>query len=298
MYERIMVPLDGSNAAEEVLPYVEELASKFESEILLVSVAEPKPAETDHLFRAYLQSIKSRIETELGDWGAKAKTQINVEVLSGKPANEILRCAEEKNASLLVMASRGRSGEGPWLLGNIAAKVLRATTKPVLLIRNEAPAEGLQRKGLIKRILVPLDGSKVAEQIVPHAEELAKVMGGQIILFQAHESLLKMMPPESFSAISEEEIKVAIKHKEEDAKGYLKTIAGPLREMGLTVSEVVASGNPADVILDYAASNAVDIITMSTHGLSGIKRWVFGSVTDKVLHSGDMPILVARAREQ
>jgi nucleotide-binding universal stress UspA family protein len=66
----------------------------------------------------------------------------------------------------------------------------------------------------------------------------------------------------------------------------------------LTVSEVVASGNPADVILDYAASNAVDIITMSTHGLSGIKRWVFGSVTDKVLHSGDMPILVARAREQ
>jgi nucleotide-binding universal stress UspA family protein len=65
--------------------------------------------------------------------------------------------------------------------------------------------------------------------------------------------------------------------------------------MGLTVSEVVVSGDPADVILHYAESSAVDIITMSTHGLSGIKRWVFGSVTDKVLHAGDMPVLVVRA---
>jgi len=298
MYERIMVPLDGSNAAEVVLPYVEELASKFESEILLVSVAEPKPTETDHLFRAYLQSIRSRMETELGDWGAKAKTQINVEVLSGKPANEILRCAEENKVNLLVMASRGRSGEGPWLLGNIAAKVLRATSQPVLLIRSEASEKKPEHKSLFSRILVPLDGSKVAEQIIPHAGGLAKRTGGELILLQAFQKVEREVSGEGFGAITEEALIQENKRRGEEAMAYLKTMGNPLREKALTVSEVVVSGDPAEKILEYAESNAVDIITMPTHGRSGIKRWVFGSVTDKVLHAGDMPILVVRAREQ
>jgi len=298
MYERIMVPLDGSNAAEMVLPYAEEIATKFNSEIALVSVAEPTPAESDHLFRAYLKTIQEKVRTELGNWGAKPGTPVTIEVLAGKPAQEILSYAADKNVSLVVMASRGTSGEGPWLLGNIAAKVLRATTKPVLLVRKEAPAEGLQRKGLIKRILVPLDGSKVAEQIVPHAEELARCMGAELILFQAYESFLGVISGEAMVTMSAEEIKEANRHREEDAKAYLRTIAGTLREMGLTVSEVVVPGDPADVILSYAESNAVDMISMSTHGLSGLKRWVFGSVTDKVLHAGDMPVLVVRAAGQ
>jgi len=295
MYDRIMVPLDGSNAAETVLPYAEEIATKFNFEIALVSVAEPTPAESDHLFRAYLKTIQEKVRTELENWGAQPGTRVTTEVLAGKPAQEILSYAADKNVSLVIMASRGTSGEGPWLLGNIAAKVLRATTKPVLLVRKEAPAEGLQRKGLIKRILVPLDGSKAAEQIVPHAEELARGMGAELILFQAHESFLGVISGEAMVTMSAEEIKEVNKHREEDAKAYLKTIAGTLREMGLTVSEVVVSGDPADAILNYAESNAVDIISMSTHGLSGIKRWVFGSVTDKVLHAGDMPVLVVRA---
>jgi nucleotide-binding universal stress UspA family protein len=298
MYERIMVPLDGSNAAEMVLPYAEEIATKFNSEIALVSVAEPTPAESDHLFRAYLKTIQEKVRTELGNWGAKPGTPVTIEVLAGKPAQEILSYAADKKVSLVVMASRGTSGEGPWLLGNIAAKVLRATTKPVLLVRKEAPAEGLQRKGLIKRILVPLDGSKVAEQIVPHAEELARCMGAELILFQAYESFLGVISGEAMVTMSAEEIKEANRHREEDAKAYLRTIAGTLREMGLTVSEVVVPGDPADVILSYAESNAVDMISMSTHGLSGLKRWVFGSVTDKVLHAGDMPVLVVRAAGQ
>jgi nucleotide-binding universal stress UspA family protein len=298
MYERIMVPLDGSNAAEMVLPYAEEIATKFNSEIAMVIVAEPTPAESDHLFRAYLKTIQEKVRTELGNWGAKPGTPVTIEVLAGKPAQEILGYAADKNMSLVVMASRGTSGEGPWLLGNIAAKVLRATTKPVLLVRKEAPAEGLQRKGLIKRILVPLDGSKVAEQIVPHAEELARGMGAELILFQAYETFLGVISGEAMVTMSAEEIKEANRHREEDAKAYLRTIAGTLREMGLTVSEVVVPGAPADVILSYAESNAVDIISMSTHGLSGLKRWVFGSVTDKVLHAGDMPVLVVRAAGQ
>jgi len=142
---------------------------------------------------------------------------------------------------------------------------------------------------------VPLDGSEVAEQIIPHAQGLAKVMEGEVILFHVYESLISMISGDALTPLSKDEVREANKHREEEAKGYLKTVAGPLREKGLMVSEVVACGNPADIILDYAESNAVDIIAMSTHGLSGIKRWVFGSITDKILHAGDMPVLVVRA---
>src|SRR5512137_586267 len=89
MYERIMVPLDGSNAAEMVLPYAEEIATKFNSEIVLLSVAEPTPAESDHLFRAYLKTIQEKVRAELSYWGARTGTPVTVELLFGKPAEEI-----------------------------------------------------------------------------------------------------------------------------------------------------------------------------------------------------------------
>ena len=101
MYARIMVPLDGSNASERALPYVEEMATKFNSEIALVSVAEPAPAESDHLYRAYLNTIQEKVRAELSEWGARPGTRVDVEVLVGKPAEEILTYAAGKDVSLV-----------------------------------------------------------------------------------------------------------------------------------------------------------------------------------------------------
>ena len=95
MYERIMVPLDGSNAAEMVLPYAEEMATKFKSEIALVSVAEPTLAESDHLFRTYLRTIQEKVRAEVIDWGARPGKRVDVEVLVGKPADQILTYAAD-----------------------------------------------------------------------------------------------------------------------------------------------------------------------------------------------------------
>jgi nucleotide-binding universal stress UspA family protein len=294
MYERIMVPLDGSKAAEMALPYAEEIATKFNSEIALVCVAQPSMANCGHLLRAYLRAIQEKVKVELSDWGAKPGTRVSAEIVVGKAAEEISTYAASKNVSLVVMAGRNRPGESPWLFGHIVPKVLRETSRPVLLVRKEATREGLQRKALIKRIMVPLDGSKAGEQIVIHAEEVAKVTGAEVILFRAYKSLMRPISVE-FYTMPEEEVRKINKHREEEAKGYLKSIAGRFREKGLTVSEVTVSGNPADVISGYAESNAVDILTMSTHGLSVIKRWIFRRVSDRVLHAGDMPVLFARA---
>jgi len=219
---------------------------------------------------------------------------VESEVLLGKPASEILRYADENNVSLITMASRGRSSRGPWLLGNIAAKVLRVTGKPVLLIRAAADKAVLQQKSLVKRILVPLDGSKLGEVAIPYAEALAQVLGAEIVLFQA------FTPPTVEGAYRYSSIPpTAFKEREEkiraSAMDYLDSLGKAFQEKGLQALSVVREGSAPEQILEYAEANGIDLIAMSTHGRSGIGRWVWGSVTDKVLHAGDTAVLTVRA---
>jgi len=294
MYEKILVPLDGSSAAEIALPYAEEIAAKQGAEIILASVSELTAVETDHLYRSYLEGIAGQVESQLKDWGAKAETKVKSEVLLGTPASEILRYADENDVSLIIMASRGRSSRGPWLLGNIAAKVLRATGKPVLLIRAPADKAALQQKSLVRRILVPLDGSKLGEVAIPQAEALVQVLGAELILFQAFVTPISVggyerysVPPTAFKE-REEQIRAS-------AMDYLDSLGKVFQEKGLKTLSVVREGSAPEQILKYAETNGIDLIAMSTHGRSGIGRWVLGSVTDKVLHAGDMAVLTVRA---
>jgi nucleotide-binding universal stress UspA family protein len=293
MYKRVLVPLDGSKAAEIALPYAKEITAKFGADFCLVSVSEPGRGEEDHLYQAYLDRVLEQVRGQLEEWGAKEKGELNRAVLTGRPANEILRYADETNVDLIVMTGRGRTGSGPWVLGNVAAKVLRATVKPVLLVKVAADSAALQQRKLIKRILLPLDGSKVGEAAIPLAEELAKILVAEIILLRA---LLAGDPAGGWDATmysprhEEEE-----EHRRESAMTYLNDVRDALEKKGLRVSSAVTMGLPPDQILDYSEANAVDLIAMSTHGRSGIGRWVFGSVTDKVLHAGEIPVLVVRA---
>ena len=290
MYERILVPLDGSSAAEIVLPYTEELASKFGAAIILVIVSEHTVDERDHLYRTYLERITEQVKLQLEGWGARGRAKLKSEVLVGRPANEILRYADKNNVSIITMASRGHFGQGPWLLGNIAAKVLRATNLPVLLIRSSPENETLQRTRLIRRILVPLDGSVTGEAAIPQAETLARALGAELILFHAVEPLTGFIGSEAYAIYPEKE-----GQRSEAAVGYLDRVEKGLQEKGLRTSSAVDLGSASEKILEYAEANFIDLIAMSTHGRSGIGRWVFGSVTDKVLHAGDTPVLTVQA---
>lgn len=292
MFKKILVPLDGSNAAEFVLPYAEEIASRIGAEIILASVSEPTADRRDRLYRSYLENVEEQVQGRLEGWEAKKETKVHREVLLGRPATEITRYADERDVSLIIMASRGLSGGGPWFLGNIAAKVLRITGKPVLLIRTQADNAALQKRRLVKRILLPLDGSSVGEMAIQYADPLAQGLGAELVLLQ----ILK--PQVLF--VGEGDMFGAMYHEDEDrrrasATAYLSSVGKTFQEKGLSTSIAVGSGSPADKIIDYAEANAVDLIAMSSHGRSGIGRWVFGSVTDKVLHSGDTAVLTVRA---
>lgn len=292
MFKKILVPLDGSNAAEIVLPYAEEIACRIGAEIILASVSEPTADRRDRLYRSYLENVEEQVQDRLEGWEAKKEAKVHREVLVGRPASEIVRYADEKNVNLIIMASRGLSGQGPWFLGTIAAKVLRVTAKPVLLIRTPVDNAALQKRQLVNRILLPLDGSSVGEAAIQYAEALSQGLGAELVLLQ-------ILKPEVLF-VGEGDMFGAMYHEDEDrrrasAMAYLNSVGKAFQEKGLSASIAVGAGSPADKIIDYAEANAVDLIAMSTHGRSGIGRWVFGSVVDKVLHAGDTAILTVRA---
>ncbi len=292
MFERILVALDGSKPAEMVIPYAEEIAAKLGSRLMLVSVSESAGADTEHLYQAYLKRMADQVQNELWEWGVRDAAHVEGKILVGKPANAILRRADRSNVGLLVMASRGSSGQGrPWLLGSIAAKVLRATGKPVLLIRAPAKREAVQQRRLIRKILVPLDGSGPGESAIPYAEALAQASGAELVLAQVLEPAITWGSYEGYASYRAPE---DWETRKASATAYLDDVGKQLKERGITASSVVVLGSPAEQIIDYAKANSIDLIAMSTHGRSGIGRWVFGSVADKVLHAGDTPVLVVR----
>ena len=293
MYETILVTLDGSSAAEIVFPYVEDIAAKLGSQIALVSVSESGSTDLGLLHRYYLERTTEMVLAQLQGRGADDISKVYSKALLGAPAKEILQYAEEADASLIVMASRGSSGGGPWFLGSVAAKVLRASAKPVLLIRAPVNATAAAQRTILKRILLPLDGSPIGESAMPYAEPLAQALGAELVLYQAVEPVATWagygagaglnIPQDFFEG------------RTASAHADLEGVQRRLSDRGLITTIQVQDGRPADLIIDYAQSKAIDMIAMSTHGRSGVGRWVFGSVTDKVLHSGDTAVLVVRA---
>ena len=296
MYERILIPLDGSSTAEMVLPFAEELAAKLGSQVILVGVSDSAPADTEQLYQTYLKHIKEQVQRELKeDWKTEKKVQVQSKILMGKAAAEIIRYAAVAHAGLIAMSSRGASSRGPRLLGNIADKVLRTTDKPVLLIRAPASKAALKEKRLIKRILVPLDGSEVGESAVPDAVALSQALGAELVFFH----VVELVPVVASVGDIGPYVPIVVEDQgraKDNALAYLESVTRSAKTKGLNIfSTVVDYGPPAECIVNYAKDNAIDLIAISTHGRTGIGRWVFGSVTDKVLHAGDTAVLVVRA---
>lgn len=274
MLEQIVVPLDGSATAEMVLPYVTEIAAKCGSEVTLIRVSPPETL-TFKEARAYTENVATGIRADLVNWGAVEQAGVEITVPMGVPTNEILRFVNERECNLVAIASRGVSNQEQWPLGETAERILRGSNCPVLLIRKRADAQSIERKRFFRRIMIPLDGSKWGEAALPLVEAFAGALKAEVVLFHT----TRMRPPAE---------------RRDALKAYFENLAAGLKKKGIKATTVLTEGAPADMILDYAQLNGIDLIAMSTHGRSGINRWVFGSVTEKVLHSGDTAVLVVR----
>ncbi|MEN8615359.1 universal stress protein [Dehalogenimonas sp. THU2] len=141
---------------------------------------------------------------------------------------------------------------------------------------------------MYKKILVPLDGSELSETILPQAVSVAKPSKAEIVLLRVHEPLEPAVRETLGGDLAEKLDTV----NREEMENYLAKIARDLDGQGLKVSVVTVFGRPADTIIEYTGANAIDLIAMATHGRSGITKWAFGSVADKVLRLSPVPVLV------
>jgi nucleotide-binding universal stress UspA family protein len=149
---------------------------------------------------------------------------------------------------------------------------------------------------MYKKIVVPLDGSDLAEAALPHARAIAERAGAELLLLRVAVSPLYIESPvdPTFSAVMVE----SALNMQKEAEQYLERIATPLRETGLSVTtRVHDGGTAAETILDEAKQFGADLIVMSTHGRSGISRWLIGSVADKVVHGAQIPVLLIRSHQ-
>ena len=298
MFERILVALDGSKSSEMVLPYAEEIAGKFHSEVSLVGVLENDKAsitstgiKNNDILYLYLEGKAKEVAEQGREFGIEASHQITFKLLTGNIAQNILSYSDEINADLIGLTSRGASSHQKWVLGNVSAKILRATNKPVLLVRSRAGEAALREKRIVKKILLPLDGSEIGESAIPVAESLAINLGAQLTLIHVLEPLTRSGMYDMNPGIQLDNLD----NRDVEAKAYLAKVSASIKaRKGLESSVVVTMGYHASEIADYAKHHDIDLIAMSTHGRTGLMQWVFGSVTDKILHYGDTPVLVVR----
>ena len=285
MYERILVPLDGSELAEMALPYVEEVAKRLNSEVLLLT-ANALGEDLERLLRPYLEK-RAEVLQSLG-------IEASPLVVHGNAADEILDCAEKSDIDLIIISTHGRTGLVAWAMGSIANKIVQRSRIPTLLIRPGEP-ETIAAGKELRKILVPLDGSHFAESIIPCVESLAGGMGSEVILLRVVETVR----PPYFTIYNEvpgwEKYEQQFMAKaEEEAKRYLNEQEGVLKDRNLKVTSASLSGRPAQTILEYAEDNSVDLIALATHGFSGITKWVYGSVASKIIESSSKPVLLMR----
>lgn len=296
-YRKILVPLDGSPFAERVLNHLVLFGKPEEMNLIVLSVFEawryslspghPADPETLARIRAVAEGYLARQAEGLRSAGYTVDTRL----LEGDATQGILAMTRSAPVDLIAMTTHGRSGFVRFALGSIAERVVQGADLPVLLVKEStntatAPAQ---------RLLVPLDGSQLAEQALKPAAALAKSNGASIFLFQAiqppEQALQHVLFQNSASADS------ALALWRTNALEYLRQIANALQTDGITCHYQVALGAPDQAICEYAVRENADMILMTTHGLSGLRRWVYGSVTNKVLRNTCGPVMVIRSTQ-
>ncbi|MEW5977219.1 MAG: universal stress protein [Acidobacteriota bacterium] len=279
LFDKILVPLDGSSFAEQALPMAELLSHSFSSQLTLVSVIGPNQRvvlnskSESHLPReqrdlaTYLEGMVWQLEKK----GLKAESDLT----SGPVAEKISTLAHDLDSDLIVMCTHGRSGVERWFLGSVASRLVGLANIPILLIR---PTDEWKSRGSrFKRFLVSLDGSQESESALRYARALAKRFGSEIVLL----------------SVPENEVEV------ERLQNYLDNVAAALHERGFKAQAVVTGSGPARTILAVSESDGMDLILMATRGRGGIGRDLsVGSVAARVVQATQCPVFLVPVGER
>jgi nucleotide-binding universal stress UspA family protein/FixJ family two-component response regulator len=282
VYNRILVPLDGSPATEVALPYAEKLAGRLGSEVTLIYVGNWAKDQYQHMGRFYIQKMVETTKQGARRYAKKSEQQVikvRSAILVGDPAEEIVRYVKQERIGLVLTA-----------MGSVADKVLRVANRPMVLMGVRGAHPDVQGKSILSKVLVPLDGSRESEAVIPYIEELASNLRLDVVLLQV---LAGSYYP--ISVRGYDHIRSSKEQMESDkalAKAYLDKVGARLKKKGVTVESEVRFGVAAEEIIKLTDEICADVVAMSTHHQNGAARWIYGSVAKKVLRRRDISLLM------
>lgn len=306
-FRNILVPLDGSELAEKALGPANQIAVAMAHradaatvKLTLLRALTPMamlaadPYLYDEMMRmsideaqAYLNLVASRLPA--------SNVAVETKTMNGSPAEAIIQYAEENDIDLVVMSSHGRTGSSRWVYGSVAEKVMHHAPCATAIIRAHVEVSMFQNR----KMLVPLDGSELAERALEPALALARAVNSNVYL-------LRVVPvrepiPESLTPAGEQ-IEAALNSADLEEKGaaeaYLQHVFSAHENQHLFFDVQTTDGDVADTIVTYADANHIDLIVMSSHGRSGLGRWLHGSVAEKVLRGANCATLIVRDQRQ
>jgi nucleotide-binding universal stress UspA family protein len=298
MYKVIMAPTEGSDMERPALDLAAELAQRFGAELRLVRVETPPVASdpgpnlrvleiTEDTVKEARAARLRQLEELAALYRARYKVPVIAALESGLVTQTLADYATESHVDLIVMCSHTRGGIKRVTLGSVADYLMRKTEIPVLLVKPSAASGEDASAARLTRIVVPLDESRFAEDILPEVSILASHMKSSIdlvhVLVPKTYSQKQMMQP----GLPWWDAEIA------QSKEYLEGVADRLREADLSVtSEVVLSVDVVAGILDYAAQVGADLIAITTNGAGGLGRLLFGSVADEITRKSATSLLV------
>jgi nucleotide-binding universal stress UspA family protein len=298
MFQRILVALDGSEVSEAVLPHVVALAKANRSKVQVLQVVDLMgltlaDAENGGAPSGVLSQLQEGASAYVASIAARLKAQgLDADGLTaaGGVATSILRAATRFKADLIAMGTHGRTGAGRWVMGSVADRVLHRAKVPLLLIH---PSHKANPTRPVSTVVVPVDGSPLAEQALPYAKDIATKLGAAVRLVRSVPVAWAPPMPLDGAAYSPQLADELAKAEQENlaaAKRYTDGMVRRLAGEKLQASAAVDRGDPGSYIIDQAGGDS--LIVMTTHGRSGPSRWLLGSVADRVVRQGGRPVLV------
>lgn len=297
-FNKILVPLDGSQLAELALKPALQVAQAAQAELILlrsmIPVYTTMPVVAGEYEWAWPEYAREQVRSEAREYLEAVRnryTQANLALrtlaVEGDAASMILDVAEEEDVDLIVMAPHGWSGANKLLLGSVTERVLHQATCPVFVVRTAQP---------IARVLLTLDGSPLAETAVAPGLALAEALGARTTLLAINEPITvssKLGLQQKWQSSAEGQ--QAQQQNRTEKEQYLRYVVARFGdELENEIAYEVIEGPPVEKILEFADLHGIDLIVMSTHGRTGLRRWLYGSVTARVMRSSQSSMLIIR----
>jgi len=305
----VLAPVDGSTRALRAVPWAEKFAGP-DGTVILLRVVPPQPDYAESLFS--LVGAEGTVQEIQDAWNRTAKADleeaaallsasgVTVEqmVAAGEPDEEIVAAVARRGAQMIAMASHGRGAVGRAIFGSVADRVARTATVPVLILRT--PDEDVDSNVVVSRIVVPLDGSQIAARALPIAGQVAKQFAAPVHVVRAVDAALTLpMASGVFGAgpvVNADVTDQIWQEAEAEAQATVTAAVSRLQAEGVDASGGIVNGSPFFAISEMIEPG--DLLILTSHGRGGVRRWLLGSVAEKLVREAKAPVMLVPAVER